>query len=92
MAQFQTVKAVFNGGEMSPLMDGRTDSEKYATGCRLLENFIVRSYGGAFKRPGTRYGTSGSDVTDCVRLIPFRRSTSINFVLGFKTNAIKVWS
>lgn len=92
MAQFQTVKAVFNGGEMSPLMDGRTDSEKYATGCRLLENYIVRSYGGAFKRPGTRYGTSGADVTGCVRLIPFRRSTSINFVLGFKTNAIKVWS
>jgi hypothetical protein len=92
MAQFQTIKSVFNGGEMSPLMDGRTDSEKYATGCRILENFIVRSYGGAFKRPGTRYGTSGSDVTDCVRLIPFRRSTDINFVLGFKLNAIKVWS
>jgi len=92
MAQFQTIKAVFNGGEMSPLMDGRTDSEKYATGCRLLENFIVRSYGGVFKRPGTRFGAANSDVTDCVRLIPFRRSTSINFVLGFKTNAIKVWS
>ncbi|CAB4164949.1 hypothetical protein UFOVP817_14 [uncultured Caudovirales phage] len=92
MPQFQTIKAVFNGGEMSPLMDGRTDSEKYATGCRILENFIVRSYGGAFKRPGTRFGAANSDVTGCVRLIPFRRSTSINFVLGFKTNAIKVWS
>lgn len=92
MPQFQTIKAVFNGGEMSPLMDGRTDSEKYATGCRILENFIVRSYGGAFKRPGTRFGAANSDVTDCVRLIPFRRSTDINFVLGFKTNAIKVWS
>lgn len=92
MPQFQTIKAVFNGGEMSPLMDGRTDSEKYATGCRILENFIVRSYGGAFKRPGTRFGAANSDVTDCVRLIPFRRSTDINFVLGFKLNAIKVWS
>jgi len=92
MGQFQTIKAIFNGGEMSPLMDGRTDSEKYATGCRILENFIVRSYGGAFKRPGTRYGAANSDVTDCVRLIPFRRSTSVNFVLGFKENAIKVWS
>ena len=92
MPQFQTIKSVFSGGEMSPLMDGRTDSEKYATGCRILENFIVRSYGGAFKRPGTRFGASNSDVTGCVRLIPFRRSTDINFVLGFKTNAIKVWS
>ena len=92
MPQFQTIKAVFNGGEMSPLMDGRTDSEKYGTGCRILENFIVRPYGGAFKRPGTRFGAANSDVTGCVRLIPFRRSTSINFVLGFKANATKVWS
>ena len=77
---------------MSPLMDGRTDSEKYATGCRVLENFIVRSYGGAFKRPGIRFGAANSDVTGCVRLIPFRRSTEINFVLGFKANEIKIWS
>jgi len=92
MAQFQTIKAVFNGGEMSPIMDGRTDSEKYATGCRLLENFMVRSYGGAFKRPGTRFGASNADVTGCVRLIPFRRSVDVGYVLGFKTNAIKIWS
>lgn len=91
-AQIQTIKAVFNGGEMSPLMDGRTDSEKYSTGCRLLENFIVRPYGGIFKRPGTRFGTSGTDVDGTVRLIPFRRSTDVNFVLGFMENAIKVWS
>lgn len=90
--QFQTIKSVLNGGEMSPLMDGRTDSDKYATGCRLLENFIVRPYGGIFKRPGTRYGTSGVYVNNTIRLIPFRRSTSINFVLAFKGNAINIWS
>jgi hypothetical protein len=92
MPQFQTIKSVFNGGEMSPLMDGRTDSEKYATGCRVLENFIVRSYGGAFKRPGTRFGVFNDDVISCVRLIPFRRSTEVNFALGFKANEIKIWS
>lgn len=92
MAQFQTIKSVFNGGEMSPIMDGRTDNEKYATGCRVLENFIVRSYGGVFKRPGTRFGVFNDDVISCVRLIPFRRSTEINFVLGFKANEIKIWS
>ena len=90
--QYQTIKAVFNGGEMSPIMDGRTDSEKYATGCRLLENFIPRSYGGIFKRPGMRFGLSDSDVTDGVRLIPFTRSTSSNYALLFKENEIKVYS
>jgi hypothetical protein len=90
-AQFQTIKAVFNGGEMSPLMDGRTDSEKYATGCRLLENFIVRSYGGIFKRPGLKFGLKNTGNA-WIRLIPFRRSTTINFVLAFKLNEIKVYS
>lgn len=92
MPQLQLIKSVFNGGEMSPLMDGRTDSEKYATGCRLLENFIVRPYGGVFKRPGTRYGVQDANTTDIVRLIPFRRSTDINFVLGFGLNFIRVYS
>ncbi len=92
MPQFQTIKSVFNGGEMSPIMDGRTDSEKYATGCKILENFIVRAYGGVFKRPGTRYGVADANTAQLARLIPFRRSTSINFVLGFAVNAIKVYS
>jgi hypothetical protein len=88
-SQIQTIKAVFNGGEMSPIMDGRTDSEKYATGCRMLENFMVRSYGGAFKRPGTRFGVTDSGI---LRVIPFRRSTDVNFVLAFKVDSIVVYS
>jgi hypothetical protein len=90
--QFQTIKSVFNGGEMSPLMDGRTDSEKYATGCRLLENFIVRPYGGIFKRPGTRFGIGGTGVEGAFRLVAFRRSTDVNFILSFSENEINVWS
>ena len=82
---------------MSPLMDGRTDSEKYSTGCRLLENFIARSYGGAFKRPGTKMeaqsgGAAHTNLAGCVRVIPFRRNTTQNFVLAFKTNLIVVYN
>jgi len=88
-SQIQTIKSIFNGGEMSPVMDGRTDAEKYATGCRMLENFMVRSYGGAFKRPGTRYGLTNNGI---LRIIPFRRSTTINYVIGFKVNSIVIYS
>jgi hypothetical protein len=91
MPQFQTIKSVFNGGEMSPLMDGRTDSEKYATGCRLLENFLPRSYGGVFKRPGTQFKVSDTHTQDLIRTIAWKRSTEVNYILGFKENAIKVW-
>jgi len=92
MAQFQTIRAVMNGGLMTPIMDGRTDSEKYGTGFRVLENFLPRSYGGIFKRPGTRFGTSGSDVTGCIRTIGIKRAVGTNFILALHINKINVWS
>jgi hypothetical protein len=44
-----------NGGEMSPLIDCRSDLEKYSSGCRKLENFIPRVYGSIERRPGLRF-------------------------------------
>ena len=92
MGQFQTIKAVMNGGIMTPIMDGRTDSEKYGTGFRVLENFLPRSYGGIFKRPGTKLGNSSSDVTGCIRIIGIKRAVGTNFILAFHVNKINVWS
>ena len=43
----------FNGGEYSPKIDARADTEKHAGGCRILENMIPSILGGAEKRPGT---------------------------------------
>ncbi len=42
-----------NGGEYSPKIDARSDTEKYVSGCRRLENMIPLIFGGAEKRPGT---------------------------------------
>lgn len=53
----------FNAGEISPLLDGRVDEAKYPFSCRILENFIPRIYGGAFRRPGTMYLGTARDVT-----------------------------
>lgn len=44
-----------NGGEFSPLIDTRSDLEKYSSGCRTLENFLPRIYGAIERRPGTRF-------------------------------------
>lgn len=64
----------FNAGELSPLLEGRTDIAKYYSGCRTLENFLVFSYGGATRRPGTRYIATAKNSDEAVRLIPFERS------------------
>ncbi len=49
---------------LEAVLDARVDASAYRNGCRKLENFIVRPYGGAFRRPGTEYGgavkTAGS--------------------------------
>lgn len=45
----------FNAGELSPLMDARVDEAKHPFSCRIMENFLPKIYGGAFRRPGTMY-------------------------------------
>ncbi len=42
-----------NGGEGSPKIDARADTEKYPSLCRRLENMLVRVYGPVQRRPGT---------------------------------------
>lgn len=44
-----------NGGKYTPLIDARSDVEKYQSGCRKLENFIPRVYGPVERRPGTKF-------------------------------------
>ncbi len=45
----------FNTGEMSPETDAFSNIEKYAAGCRHLENMIPKVYGDAERRPGTGF-------------------------------------
>lgn len=44
----------FNGGELSPLLDSRSDLDKIASGCRILENMVVDTTGEIRRRAGTR--------------------------------------
>lgn len=45
----------FNSGEFTPKIDARSDTEKYAGGCRRLENMIPSVFGSAERRPGTEF-------------------------------------
>jgi len=81
MPDLHTFVNQMNGGEMSPQMDGRVDIEKYQTGARVLENFIVRPYGGIYKRPGTDY-INMTHASNIARLLPFE-STEGSYQLEF---------
>jgi len=71
----------FNSGELSPLIDARSDIEKYAAGCRTLENMIPRVYGIAERRPGLQYIRGAEDNDIAGRLIPFIYSNAIAYVI-----------
>jgi len=51
----------FNTGEVTGKLEARADVEKYYSGCREMENFYCKPWGGATKRPGTYYIASIMD-------------------------------
>ena len=55
MAKATPIKVSFNAGELSPLLDGRTDQPKYYNGCSILENFIPTIQGPIIRRGGTYF-------------------------------------
>ncbi|GAH10667.1 unnamed protein product, partial [marine sediment metagenome] len=94
MANIPIVK--FNAGELSDQIDARTDVEKYEAGCRHLENFIPRIYGGAERRPGTEFiydakNTPTAVANTVVRVIPFIFSTSIAYVVELGNKYARIY-
>src|ERR1700733_3322151 len=80
----------FNSGELSPLIESRSDLTKYAAGCQTLENALPLVEGGAKKMPGTIFagiaacgGPLGIASTGKSRLVPFTFSTNQTLVLEF---------
>jgi len=71
----------FTGGEVSPQVYGRVDIAKYPTGCRTLENFIVRVHGGIQRRPGTYFVVAAKYAGKKTRLIPFEYSITQAYVI-----------
>jgi hypothetical protein len=73
----------FVSGEFSPKMDGRTDFEKYSSGAKTLENFLVHPQGAATRRVGTQFIAEVKSSAAKTRLIPFEFSTTQTYILEF---------
>ena len=81
----------FNAGELSPYLAARSDIEKYASGCKTLENFIIMPYGGAYRRPGTEYLGAAKEADKICILIGFNFSTTTSFILEAGETYIRFW-
>jgi hypothetical protein len=70
-------------------MDGRTDFEKYSSGAKTLENFLVHPQGAATRRVGTQFIAEVKSSAAKTRLIPFEFSTTQTYILEFGNTYIR---
>ncbi|MBY0356257.1 MAG: hypothetical protein K2Q12_11105, partial [Rickettsiales bacterium] len=92
MVRASSVFQSFNGGELSPLLAGRTDLEKYYSGCEVLENMLPLPHGPAMRRRGTRYLKPIKDETKKGWLVPFIASVDASFMLEFGEGYIRFFT
>lgn len=90
MGRFAPIWNTFNSGELSPLIDGRTDQEKYFAGCKKLLNFIPSVQGPAVRRGGSRYVGETKD-NGRVWFVPFEFNQQQSYILEFGNLYLRFW-
>lgn len=83
-----TGKYNFTAGEISPLMLGRVDFDRYKNGCKRMRNMVALTQGPATRRSGFKFIYSLTDLginpaNPKVRLIPFIFNESQAYTLIF---------
>lgn len=81
----------FNGGEISPELQGRIDLAKYGTGVNYALNFILRDYGGAERRPAFGYLGQPKNPAFGARVIPFVFNDTQAYVCEFGELYARFW-
>jgi len=90
MPRIAPIWNTFNAGELSPLIDGRTDQEKYFAGCKTLCNFIPTVQGPATRRGGSRY-LGRTRLAGRAWLSTFEFNQAQSYVLEFSDQRLRFW-
>jgi len=92
MSKASPIQTSFNGGELSPRLDGRVDLGKYASGCKNLQNFIPMIQGPALRRSGTRFIAEVKNSADRTWLIKFEFSETQAYILEFGDEYLRFYT
>lgn len=92
MPRASWLQTSFNGGEWSPLAQGRIDLAKYKNGLALCQNYVPLVQGPLTRRPGTRYVAEVKDSAKPVRLVKFEFSVTQAYVLEFGQGYIRFFT
>src|ERR1043165_716940 len=83
MGKASSIQTTYNAGELSPLIDGRVDFNKYPNGASIMENMIPTVQGPIRRRGGTRFVHEVKDSSKRVFLQEFQFSVSQAYILEF---------
>ena len=91
MARSAPIFTNFTAGELSPLLEGRVDLQKYPNGCKTLENMIVQKHGPASRRGGFYFSAEVKDSTKKTRILPFEFSATKAYILEFGDEYVRFY-
>ena len=92
MPKANPVQTTFSGGEFSPLIQGRVDSERYKTGLDICLNYIPTLQGPLVRRPGSKYIANAKDPSKPPTLVPFQFSTTQTYALEFGDRYVRFFA
>lgn len=88
---YRPIQSNFTAGELSPRLRGRVDFQKYYNGLAECTNLIPFVHGGVTRRTGTVFAAEVKTSSLFTRLIPFKFSTTQNYVLEFGNTYMRVY-
>jgi hypothetical protein len=81
----------FSGGELSPRLAARTNTEWYAKSVETMTNFTSTPQGSAIKRSGSEY-IFGTLENQPARLVQFSRGRENDYVVEFTNGALRIYN
>lgn len=91
MAKVAPIETAYNTGEISPLMDGRVDFDRYKAALKVCLNHIPLVQGGVTRRPGTIHVAEVKDSNAKTRLVRFEYSVTQAYVLEFGNLYVRIY-
>jgi len=83
MGKVSPIQNNFNGGEISPLLYGRPDIDRYKTGLKTCKNFIPLVQGPLERRPGSAFVIGVKTSSTATRVVRFEFSTTQAYIIEF---------
>ncbi len=88
MPKVSPIQSDFSGGEFSPLLEGKVESDRYKKSLKKCLNYIPTVQGPLTRRPGTKYVFNTKD-NGIARLQAFEFSTEQAYMIEFGDEYIR---